>query len=395
MSKNFERQNGGAFRNGRVVATEARFTGEEPTWENADKWDVKKLHAERDRALRFYNYYLTNGEAKLSLLQWMTTPDGGYSGKDISMVESAPDFAPDNTSGKLCRCILRGMPADDAMIGKIRASIDTCLNDVRTGRFDRKNPTAKPATATPQISMAERIRAKVSRTVLQDLEVELDQWLVTASGNDAPDMHKLLDKHDCPPQGIYIIEAWIDKKLNEFNDVLKGEDAQLVEAYKLYPTKQVKEWVAMLTSMKCGLTTYVAAKKALRKPRAKRTKPAEKQVTRVKYLTASKEYNVTSISPVLIVGAKHVWLFNTKYRLLQYYQADGPAGLSVKGTSIKGWNTTASYRIALRKPDQVLPAIVSKTYLQIQREIDKLTTKAGKPNGRLNEETVILRAMNN
>ena len=397
IKKNFEKTSGGAFRNGRVIATDSKFTGEEPTWEDAANWEPTKLQEVRDQALRFYNYYLCNGDLKLSLLQWMSMKDhGAYTEEQIKCIQGAPDHSPSSAASKLCRCILKGMPPSEDEIAFIREKISETISDVNRGAF--RTGKAKSESKEPPISMAEKIRVKVRRTVIQDLEGILDQWITTISGledDKVPDMHKFLESHDCPPQGLPHVTEWVNGKLGEFLLVLQGDDEQLVEAYSYVPVKTMKNWVKYLEGMKVGISTYLASKKALKKPRAKKAKPAEKQVAKVKYATSCKEFNITSISPILIVGARHVWVYNMKYRNLQYYEAESPAGLSVKGTSIKGFNEKASYKMSLRKPELILPTVVSKTFLQVDKEIKKLTTKVREPNGRLNEETVILRAIDN
>jgi hypothetical protein len=47
----------------------------------------------------------------------------------------------------------------------------------------------------------------------------------------------------------------------------------------------------------------------------------------------------------------------------------------------------------LRKPDDVLPDVLSKTPRQIDTIFKALSTKVAIPNGRLNEDTIILRAL--
>ena len=47
----------------------------------------------------------------------------------------------------------------------------------------------------------------------------------------------------------------------------------------------------------------------------------------------------------------------------------------------------------IRKPSEVLPVALGKTPNQINKMWGTLTTKTEVPNGRLNKETIILRAM--
>jgi hypothetical protein len=52
-----------------------------------------------------------------------------------------------------------------------------------------------------------------------------------------------------------------------------------------------------------------------------------------------------------------------------------------------------SRQVKLRKPDEFLPFVLNKTVKQIDTEWKKLTTKSSTPNGRLNNDTILLRVM--
>jgi len=65
----------------------------------------------------------------------------------------------------------------------------------------------------------------------------------------------------------------------------------------------------------------------------------------------------------------------------------------VKGTSIKGFDEKLSYSMSLRKPSDVISAIVTKTDKQRDKIIDALTTKRKEANGRINDQTLILKVL--
>jgi hypothetical protein len=124
----------------------------------------------------------------------------------------------------------------------------------------------------------------------------------------------------------------------------------------------------------------------------KKPKDAAKQITRLKYQESSKEFDLTSVSPARIPTSHQLFTFNTKYRTLSVYTADGPSGFEVKGTSIKGFSESESFVLGLRKPKETLDVIVSSTPKQIEKHIStKLKTKKRKANGRINQQTIILR----
>jgi hypothetical protein len=136
------------------------------------------------------------------------------------------------------------------------------------------------------------------------------------------------------------------------------------------------------------------AKKAERKPRVKKAKSAEKQVARLKFMQSSAEYGITSVSSLNIPGSQRVYVFNTKNRVLSCYTAASANGIEVKGSGFKNFSETDSFSIRLRKPNDILPSILAKTEKQIAKVTDTIKGKKNIPNGRINDQTVILRIFN-
>jgi len=390
----YEKLNGGPFRNGRVVAGDAHFTGEEPIWTDAASWDKDKFLDMRGRAMRFYNYYLAPAEIKPSLLEWMVRNE--YTEKQISAISGAPTFVPDMTVCKLARCILRGMPAVNAVAGTndeefIRTRLSDALSEIGRGTYSSKTVKDKDK---PVANPTARLKQKVMNTVVGDLDQMLDKWIEARDRVVEPlSLYSVLDSYDTAPQGCAHVTEWLNRQLGEMKEAAEGKDEQLTEAYSHLSKKALKSRIEGLEKMKTDIVTYVAGKKALRKPRTKKTKPAEKQVSKIKFLASSQEYSISSVSPLLIPGANRLIVFNVKYKTLAYYIASGPTGLSVKGTSIKGFDESASFVQGLRKPQVVLPIVLGKTVLQMEKALNQLTTKRRKANGRVNEDTVLLRVI--
>lgn len=59
---------------------------------------------------------------------------------------------------------------------------------------------------------------------------------------------------------------------------------------------------------------------------------------------------LVSINPVDIVGAKELWVYNIKSRKLGKYVAEEYKELSVKGTSITGFNESQSIQKLYASP---------------------------------------------
>ena len=89
-----------------------------------------------------------------------------------------------------------------------------------------------------------------------------------------------------------------------------------------------------------------------------------------------------------------VYLFNVKTRALTELVCQKSCGFEVKGTTLQGVDLETSRVTKLRKPEVFIPMVLKKTSNQINKEWSSLTTKTTIANGRINKDTIILRAMN-
>ena len=73
------------------------------------------------------------------------------------------------------------------------------------------------------------------------------------------------------------------------------------------------------------------------------------------------------------------------------YKGEGGNPLSIKGTTIIGFDIKESQQMTLRKPEEFFKGLaLGKRALN--NALKKLTTKASVPNGRINEECILLGA---
>jgi hypothetical protein len=170
--------------------------------------------------------------------------------------------------------------------------------------------------------------------------------------------------------------------------VLSASDPDLAEAYSHLTPRKKRDFLAFLSGI---LSTKV--EKVSRKPsgpRKTKAKTPDKLVKSLKYLPSFPELRLTSIDPKEIVGATSLWVYNTKYRILTNYVSD--SGLSVKGSTLLNISD-ASVGKKLRKPESVVTLIPSMGKVLLKKVMDNLTTNDIKPTGRINTDTVILRAI--
>lgn len=240
---------------------------------------------------------------------------------------------------------------------------------------------------TPQ----QRLFQKVNSTIMVEIDDLEDEWI---DGQETEfDMYNRMRFHDIKGAGVDMVRKRVDGWLLDYSDAYNKTCEQAVEGYSHVPRKELKRRMNVCQSMLADLNKLKAATKAVRTTRTKKPKAADKQIARVKFAKENAEYKLASINPVLIIGAMRLFTFNTKTRVLAEYVSDTTTGFEVSGTSIKKFDVTISRQTRLRKPDDVLPDVLSKTPRQIDTIFKALSTKVAVPNGRLNEDTIILRAL--
>jgi hypothetical protein len=157
----------------------------------------------------------------------------------------------------------------------------------------------------------------------------------------------------------------------------------------------LRKIVKILEDLISDVKNHAKIKNNTRKPRVKKVKNADKQVVRLKYQTNSAEYNLDSINPSRIPTSQRLYTFNTKTRMLSVYYANGASGFAVQGTTVKMYDVESSFSATLRKPKDILAAILGATPKKLDKIFDGVPLKKKKVNGRINPQTIILKVIEN
>jgi hypothetical protein len=128
-----------------------------------------------------------------------------------------------------------------------------------------------------------------------------------------------------------------------------------------------------------------------KKPRAKKPTDKSKIVAKMKYLKQDDKLKIVSINPQDIIGAKELWVFNVKTRKLGKYVTTEFGELNVKGTTITGFNENTSVQKTLRKPEEQLKEFKAAGKVVLRKFLEDIKAVDIKLNGRLNEDTVLLK----
>lgn len=374
-------------KNGQVAAVDDKYTGSEPTWANVDTKEAydKKLSS----ALNFYNYYLDRDDYIPIIHDYMLTQ--GYDQKDCKLIQKVPKTAGEvMITGKLCRMFNMGAPDYYDYKKVVKTNISLMLNQAELVKETKKavDPNAKPKPNVHEI-----MKEKVRTSILCELEGMLDSWCTSDTKVVKFPLATVMRGENIPVSATGEVKQWLTKQRNEYNEAFEKTCDQMVEGYSYLSKPALRNRIKALDDMLNELVLYKSSKAASRKPRVKKPKAATKQVERLKYLTESKDHAMQSCDPTRIIGANTFFAFNTKYRRLTVFKARNRDGFTVSGTSIKDFDEDNSFALTLRKPQDYLPIIAAKTEKQIEKALNELKTKRKSANGRINQDTILIRAL--
>ena len=380
-------------RDGMVHAYDEKHTGQEPVWNGNEHADEAEMQIKLLGALNFYAYYLDHDDYKNFIMEYMVM--NGYSADDIKKVRRLGKEVSVATEGKLARMISLGMPAKTRgknyklVIDSKIASIIRYMSQEHTKPTETEESKKKTVKAKP-LSPMKRLEDKVNATVISEIEFAMDNWSDDPTTIASVPITQLMSANDIPSKGCIFITQYVDRFLADANDAKSGDCEQCVEAYSFLTKVQLNKWIRTLTKIKDDVAKYeIANKKAI--VRAKKTKPAIKQVEKIKYLTDNDD--IKSVPPVRICGAMVLYTYNVKTRKLTKYQSLTRGGLSVKGTSIKDFDESKSYTFTVREKvyANILSALKKKDVVKALDSIKESTkTKITVPNGRSNEHTLLI-----
>jgi len=184
-------------------------------------------------------------------------------------------------------------------------------------------------------------------------------------------------------------------QIAKIKDPKEKDDAeQLVEGYRHITKPQAQMYLQALENLINSCNLIIDTSKATRKPRAKKVPSKEKLISKIKYKINDDRFKIASINPIDIVGCEELWVFNTKTRKLgKYIAAEDATVMSVKGTTIIGYDEVKSVQKTLRKPEETLKDFKESGKVRLRKFLDDINTTETKLNGRINEDVILLKAV--
>ena len=240
------------------------------------------------------------------------------------------------------------------------------------------------------VSIRQHIENKAS-DIISDIECAIDD--IANDVETSFNIEEFFRSKNIKPVIAKQIIDYYKPVYSEIFDAVKGVDPELKYAYRNWKPKKLKKLLDFLASIMAISDVYTVKVVKTRKPRKKKEKPASVLVSKLQYMKEEPKYKIKSINPTSIIGARQLWIFNTKYRILTVLEARGPVGLTVKGTTVTGFDEKTSTSKMVRKPDTVLPNVLDGGKIVLRKLMSTIKCKPKKVTGRINNDVIVLRAI--
>ena len=362
--------------------TATKYYGPEPLIKT-QPITVEEYNGAMSKFFNWYNYFYDYKDSKEMLCEYL---EHNNRPKDAKRVRKATDSEFLTTTGFMARMTLRGLELNEIHKAKLESEIQRMIN------------TTEPETENVVVSHRPNVQEIMRDRTLEaggELEGLFDDYLIDGCKKEfTSNVMEELTKRNILPQHVpLLISAW-QTKLDEFEELQKGKDKDLTEAYRQYGKTQVKNIIKYIEQQLSDLNSYVSVKKANKTPRKKKSVSPEKRVSKMKYCKEASvgKLKLSSVSPVKLIGATEAWVYDTQRRKLHHYIADPYSKeFTVKGSTLIGFDTKESSVKTLRKPEEQIKEILGSKPAA-RKYFKDIKAVATTPKGRFNENMILLKA---
>jgi len=337
------------------------------------------------KAAGWYNYYYKAKDYIPDIMRF-ATEQMGYNKKKISVLKRLKDWRFMSVA-KSIKILHRGWQYSEEELQKIKDFIDVKYKEALKEKKIEEEKKADIVVITP----AERTRRKVVDTIYHDWDSTIVEGWFDGNYTQKFSAYNRFKMHGLKGNAINIFKGMIEEEYNNIKDAYDKTCEQCVEAYSHISKGDKKKIMKQFETVFEDLERLRDSFKATRTPRTRKPKSSDAQVAKLQYCTEDIDAKLTSIQPILIPGKAKLFVYNRKNRKLIQYVTESTAGFTVSGTSIKNFDEKLSKQATIRKPDDILPQILNKTELQIEKVWDTITTKVTKPTGRINSDCILMR----
>ena len=402
---------------------------QDPSWAGYETWSGQQFHRAKQSASDYYYANYKASDLQDFAYKWMLA--NNYTREDVKCAKADKNYNITQQVGYLCRMLEMGMPDYYEphneywkslpgttgeilpIIPYIQRKVDAAIADGKPNVEEARAKAEAEKAKKPYKPSIQELMFEASCKMTDEIEEFIDSFIMETDPKAVKDFDpiKILRSVECKMGHARQIRKFYEGPLDEMielNTKVSKRDMddmreQLEEGFSHLDTKQKKAWLEVYRKIVDACDIIIAESKASRKPRKAKVRTANDIVKKLKFKASDADYGLASIPATDIVGANILVVFNTKNRKLGLYYAsntdpkglgrDG-TGLSVKGTTIIGYDENKSLQRTIRKPTEFLPQVKKTTRAKTEKLFDTLKTTETKLNGRINGETILIAAFN-
>jgi len=332
------------------------------------------------RALNYYNIANDDKDKKKWFIKYMAQRD-----KPLAVAMLKIDDYHFRYAGIIARLLEGGSYVAEKELNFLEERIKFLSSQVNVRQKSQDKADKKAALATNVVSIQQRMEEK-AHELAGEIEGAIDDFCLNKTSDFSTKNYLLAN--NVPGAIAKRIGEFYVKLAAELREAYEGKCPQLKEGYSHFTKRELKKFAEFVDGIIADCNQQVQTAKVNRAPR--KTKPVNptKLVARLKFMREFTELGLRSVNPTSIVDSSEVWLYNTKTRRISVYRG---SPLTVKGTSIVGFDLASSTQMTVRKPEEFFKGMAFGKRA-LTNALKTIKTKASTPNGRLNEDTVILGA---
>ena len=236
------------------------------------------------------------------------------------------------------------------------------------------------------ISIQDRLQGKVEE-MISAVEGKVDDFIDSGYKMKYEAYNHLLDL-GCKAAHARKMRPMYLECYNELVDVYNKDDEYYVEAWSHLKPKYHKLMMDLYGTILDDIDRIIKNSTAQRKPRKKKTLTATRLISKLKYQKEYPDLRLVSINPEKIIGAKELWVYNTKSNRLGVYHAENEVrGFSIKGSTMQYFDKTESIEKKAGKPKDTLAVLKKGT---LKKTLKNLKTSERPLTGRIGKDTILL-----
>jgi hypothetical protein len=356
-------------------SVESIVMGDEPLWNTNILITDDYLSGYIIKHTNWCNYHWDMRDYRKAVLEYLKNKKNKNMFNTISK-KNSDDFI-FREIGNYCRMFNLGCPLSDKIIGFMQTKLKMLSSTVDV--YQDAEPTEK-------VDIQQRIRDK-TKDLIDTIEEKVDHFVSNLSNDKPYSFDALTWLTSIGVKGVHtaeIIKLFTPRK-NELEVALNG-DKELMEGYAFLGKAKTRKYLEFNTSI-LDACNVIAENK--RKPRKKKKVSPEKLVSKLKYMVEDPNTKIKSIDPRKIISANILITYNTKTKRASFFSSK--AGLSIKGTSIIGFDEPESSSKTLKKEKYIFD--LTKQVKDVSSVYKSVKSKEKPAKSRINTDVLLLQAI--